>query len=376
MSDEPLPNRRAFLNGRSAVDAIRERADSSVTDSDRDVGIRRPPSRCSNYLEQYSTHAMACEFEISFNMHQYPQAGSGAMDAFELIAQLEAQMSVYREDSEISKINQGGTGGPIIVEEHLYRLLKLSIEIYESTNFAFDMTAGQLSKVWGFESRNGKLPHRQSIAESLDRVGSNYLTLSDGDRSIRISKDGVLINLGGIGKGAALDRAGNLLSSREIGDFIIHGGKSSVLAFGESVHSLTDSNDTGSTRSCGWKVGVSHPTLPDTRLAEVVLRNQALGTSGSGRQGFFHQGKRYGHIIDPRTGWPASHFLSTTVISPSAALSDALATAFFVMTLEEVDAFCESHSHVSAIIVSKNRRLPGQVELHPFNLSDDDWKRL
>ena len=114
-----------------------------------------------------------------------------------------------------------------------------------------------------------------------------------------------------------------------IRDFAIHGGQSSVLCGGDY---LTNDGDSGA----GWPIGLSHPVLPEVRLAHFNLRGRALGTSGSGRQGFFHQGKRYGHIIDPRTGWPTDHFLSTTVISPSAALSDALATAFFVMDIEEL----------------------------------------
>jgi thiamine biosynthesis lipoprotein len=111
-------------------------------------------------------------------------------------------------------------------------------------------------------------------------------------------------------------------------------------------------------------------------LAEVYLRNQALGTSGTARQGFYHQGKRYGHIIDPRTGWPSDRYLSTTAISPSAAVSDALATAFFVMPLESVKTYCDNHPEVSAIIVSENPAAKGPVAIETFNLIEDSWKRL
>jgi thiamine biosynthesis lipoprotein len=100
-----------------------------------------------------------------------------------------------------------------------------------------------------------------------------------------------------------------------------------------------------------------------------------LGTSGTGRQGFFHQGKRYGHIIDPRTGWPTNHVLSSTVISPSAALSDALATAFFVMELSEVETYCNAHPEISALLVVPSKA-KGKIDLEWFNLSDDQWRRL
>jgi thiamine biosynthesis lipoprotein len=117
--------------------------------------------------------------------------------------------------------------------------------------------------------------------------------------------------------------------------------------------------------------------LPDRRLAEFYLRDAALGTSGTARQGFFHQGKRYGHIIHPKTGWPTDHFLSTTVISQSAELSDALATAFFVMPIEEVEAWCREHTDVSVVLVTDVAgRDNGQVQLEWFNLDEDNWKRI
>jgi thiamine biosynthesis lipoprotein len=161
-----------------------------------------------------------------------------------------------------------------------------------------------------------------------------------------------------------------LIRKHNIRDFVLHGGQSSVIAAGNQ-------KDITSETANGWPVGLSHPVLPDRRLAEFYLRDSALGTSGTARQGFFHQGKRYGHIIHPKTGWPTDHFLSTTVISHSAELSDALATAFFVMPIEEVEAWCRKHTDVSVVLVSDVAgRDNGQVQLEWFNLEDEDWKRI
>jgi thiamine biosynthesis lipoprotein len=138
--------------------------------------------------------------------------------------------------------------------------------------------------------------------------------------------------------------------------------------------------------SAGWTVGLSHPTLPAVRLAEFTLRNQALGTSGTGRQGFFHHGKRYGHIIDPRSGWPPTHTLSSTVIAESTARADALATAFFVMSIEEISDFCSKHPEIGAVIVrprlpehrdkSKVKTVAGNIEIAVFNLDDSQFSIL
>jgi thiamine biosynthesis lipoprotein len=103
------------------------------------------------------------------------------------------------------------------------------------------------------------------------------------------------------------------------------------------------------------------------------LHDQALGTSGSGSQFFHHQGKRYGHIIDPRTGWPAEQVLSATVIAPTAAESDALSTAFYVLGLEGAKSYCEEHTEISALLVTQKG---AGVKLHPVNLSDEKWRAV
>ena len=123
-----------------------------------------------------------------------------------------------------------------------------------------------------------------------------------------------------IGKGDALDRIAARLQADGISDFLLHGGSSSVVAVGDQ--------EEGS--GLGWAVGIAHPTKPKRRLGGIWLRNRALATSGSGKQFFHHRGRRYGHVIDPRTGYPAGDLMSLTVIMESAADADACATGFFV----------------------------------------------
>ncbi len=122
-----------------------------------------------------------------------------------------------------------------------------------------------------------------------------------------------------------------------------------------------------------WTVGLRHPLRPDRRLAEVRLRDRALGTSGSGTQFFTHRGQRYGHILDPRTGWPVQGMLSTTVLAPTAAAADALSTAFYVMGVDASLAYCQAHPDVSALLIAAGDR-PGAIALHTANLGDDQWR--
>ena len=376
---EPSPStRREFLKGRAAVKSL----DAAFTSTQPLQPPQVPSldgqplladgSRQSSYLEHYSKPAMACQFEFLFNMQQYGQSGNAAGDAFALIDELEDQMTVYRDHSTISQLNQTAFESPVVVEERLFDLLLRAHEIWQQTDGAFDVTAGQLSSLWGFEQRQGEIPAQSAIDETLQIVGTQHLHFAEPASTISFSKSGIKINLGGIGKGYAIDRVASLFHINGIHDFAIHGGQSSVMCGGN----YTSEDAQAQPPSGGWPIGLTHPVLPEVRLAHFNLKDRALGTSGSGRQGFFHQGKRYGHVIDPRTGWPTDHFLSTTVISPSAALSDALATAFFVMDESAVEDYCQQHTDVSAVLI-KGDPLDGKsaVDLIWFNLTDDDWQQ-
>ena len=172
------------------------------------------------------------------------------------------------------------------------------------------------------------------------------------------------LNLGGIGKGHALDRMSEMLRGDAVEHFLLHGGHSSVLARGSRAGSTAEQS--------GWTVGLAHPLRPGERLAEFRLQNQALGTSGSGTQYFYHQGQRYGHIIDPRSGRPAGAVLSSTVIAPTAAEADALSTAFYVGGIELARGYCESHPDVAAVLVTQ---AAAQLRLEAINIADEAWRR-
>lgn len=377
-------NRREFLLGRSVAKEVERIVGNQIDDVAKGLSNDSRDQRQASYLEQYVKNAMACEFEISFNLHQYKQSSVAAMAAFDLIDRLEQQMTVYRDDSEISLLNQNGVHTPIKLERSLFELLKLGQDLAVQTQGAFDLTAGHLSRVWGFERRKGALPEPADLAEALKRVGYGWIELNDSDSSVKLKREGVTINLGGIGKGYALDRVGQEFEKRGIGNFLLHGGQSSLLAHGTSdpVDSDFDSQsrfgdeEDSSAKHAGWVVGVTHPNLPNARLAELVLRDAAIGTSGTAKQGFFHRGKRYGHIIDPRTGWPAGHFLSTTVVAPSAAVADALATAFFVMQEEEIASFCFQHQEVGVVLISEVSKTTSEVKVTTFNIREEDWRIL
>ncbi|HRF00024.1 MAG TPA: FAD:protein FMN transferase [Pirellulaceae bacterium] len=372
MSGADPDSRRNFLFGRvsSALRRI-ETAGASGADSGTDgaAGIEGADEAAargnggSDWLLEFTRDAMACRWQVLLDPDGPTDRAEGAIDALALLDPLEDQLSVYRESSEISRLNRTAATDWVSVEERLYELLETGRRLHRLTDGAFDMTAGPLSRVWGFHRREGRVPTAEELREALSRVGTDRVEFDAARRAIRYLVPGIEINLGGIGKGHALDRVVERLIGWGVRDVLVHGGQSSVAARGRRRAGAE-----------GWLVGLSHPVWPGRRLAEIRLQDEALGTSGTGRQHFYHQGKRYGHILDPRTGMPSDALLSATVIAPTAAEADAAATACHVLGEARSIRLIESQPNWRGLLaVADGAR--DRVRLVPIRL-DGRWERL
>jgi thiamine biosynthesis lipoprotein len=357
-------NRREFISGKAAGDAAADALDRALPDDlrggDELVGA-------SSYTMRVSRRAMACQFEICLSPVLYPTASDIAIEALDVVEALEEQLSYFRPQSELCQINARAADEEVEVEPRLFDLLDLAADIHRQTDGAFDLTSTPLWELWGFARRSGSLPTQEQIDEALTRVGFEKCLLDAARQSVRLASPDVRLNLGAIGKGYALDRCAENLSAAGVEHALISGGFSSMLARGNATGPA--SPEAGA--STGWTVGIRNPLRPDRRLGEIRLCDRALATSGSYVQSFRFGGKRYGHIIDPRTGWPADAVLSTTVVAPSAAVADALSTAFYVMGLESTAAYCRTHCEIGAVLVCPSRTRGGSV-VHVMGLGDDE----
>jgi thiamine biosynthesis lipoprotein len=287
---------------------------------------------------------MACRFEVT--LPQSEESGVvAATEALDEIDRLESQLTVFRETSEVSYINAHAANGSVAVSQELFDLLVLCKRLHRETEGAFDITSGPLTRCWGFLKRDGRLPSEADIERARSVVGFEKLQLDETARTIRFSEKGGEINLGSIGKGYALDCAALLMPNR-VNTALLNAGASSMRAVGEGEHGE------------GWTVGLRNPRSKLRRLGVLRLRNCALSTSGNEEQFFHHQGRRYSHIIDPRTGWPAEEVSSVSVIAPTAALSDALATAFFVGGRELAERYCQEHTEVLVVMLESASQAP------------------
>ena len=201
-----------------------------------------------------------------------------------------------------------------------------------------------LIKEWGFFKGPRRVPAESERAAAVARVGMQFVELRPEGKTVRFLRPGLEINLGGIGKGYALDRvAENLRSEWSLLSGLLHGGYSSVVTVGTPP---------GEPR--GWQVGISDPEDPGRRLATVWLRGRALGTSAATFQHLEYNGQRLGHILDPRRGWPASGIASATVLAPTGAEADALSTAFFIEGVEAARRYCATHPDIGAVLLPEN----------------------
>jgi thiamine biosynthesis lipoprotein len=346
-------NRRDFLHPRHLAQATGQvlGAVSELASTEAE-----PPQEEAALLRT-SWRAMATRFEVLFP-YGTPHAPAAASAAFEEIDRLEDQLTVYREHSEVSRLNQLAPVVAVRVEERLFDLFTRDARLTHETEGAFDITAGALIKAWGFYRGPRRVPAEPERVQALTRVGMRHVVLDPEPRSVRYLRPGLEINLGAIGKGYALDRVAELLRRDwNLPAALLHGGTSSVYAIG---------SEPGTNR--GWSVGLCHPWDPERRLAVVRLRDRALGTSAATFQYLEYNGRKLGHILDPRTGWPAEGIASASVVAPTAAEADALATAFFILGADKARAYCAAHPGVGAVLLPEGEAAAPLV----FGLSASD----
>lgn len=303
--------------------------------------------------------AMACEFSVVFpaGFRRAVDAGCAALDEVE---RLERKLSVYLDDSDVSCLNRQLAASAVAVDRELYGLLRWAARLSAATGGAFDATSGALVKAWGFYRGPKRVPSDSERAAALAACGWSRLVFDDGERTIRAGCPGLEFNLGSIGKGFAIDCALRLVQTRfRIGCALMHGGQSSLKGIGTPP---------GEPR--GWTVAIGDPWRPQRTLARVRLLNRALGTSGAANQFFVERGRRYGHVLDPRTGWPAHSLFSASAIAGAATEADALSTAFFVTGVEGTRRFCADHPDVGAVLVAPGKTRNARPEVLVIGAAD------
>jgi thiamine biosynthesis lipoprotein len=306
-------------------------------------------------LVRVSRRAMATTFEVAVPAGTHPDPVAAATAALDLIDALEDQMTVYRDHSEVSRLNAAAADSPVEVEPQLFDLLQRCGAWGLESEGAFDVAVGAMVKAWGFFRRDGRVPPPRERAEAMNRTGFRHVILDAAARTVKFRRPGLELNLGAVGKGYALDRAARLLRDDwGVRSALLHGGGSSAYALG---HPPADPR--------GWPVRLKHPADPGKSLGTAYLRDRGLGMSAATFQFFEYNGRKLGHLLDPRTGWPAAGTASASCVAPTAARADALSTAFFVAGAGWAERYCQSRPELAAVVLPDGHSRPRTVNLGP-----------
>ncbi len=247
------------------------------------------------------------------------RAMSAALDEMQRV---DALLSNYRSDSELSRMNRAASKAPFRASPELYDFVKRCRRYFGETLGAFDPTLGPVVRAWGFFTPRPARPPPEDAAAAIARSGFDKVRLNDAARTVSYAVDGLELDPGGIGKGYAADRAVMVLRRHGIASALVNAGDSTLYALGRPPGRH------------GWRLAVRDPARPATSLRFVTLADSALSTSGASEKFVEIDGRRYGHIIDPRTGQPAEGTCQVTLIAPTATDSDALTKAAFLLSRE------------------------------------------
>lgn len=286
---------------------------------------------------------MGSSFEIRLGA-RLPGAVDLASRALDRVESLEDQLTIYNDESEVSRLNREAHLAPVVVEEGLFGLLQFARAISEWSGGAYDVTSGALSHAWGFVRGPRRVPSDEERAEAMSRSGWSKLRLDPASRSVAFDVPGMVLNFGSIGKGYAIDRAVDVIRGYPLpASALVHGGRSSLYALGSPPGRFADR----------WEIALRNPFDEASPLGVFRVRNRAIGTSGGAFQSFEAAGRRYGHILDPRSGGPASGPASVTVLAPTAAEADALSTALYVLGPDAARDLVARRPDVGAVFVEE-----------------------
>jgi thiamine biosynthesis lipoprotein len=303
-----------------------------------------PPAADAGIVER-SRVSMGSEVHLTAWTSDEPAALAAFEAAFDEFDRLDALMSVWKEGSEIERLNHAAGEKPVPIGRDVLDVLSMARQTSEWTEGKFDVTFGVLSGLWKFDhDLDGIIPARADVVARLPLIDYRQLEVDVANSTAFLKQKGMRVHLGGIGKGYAVDRAAAILRGRGFNDFMIQSGGDLYVA--------------GQRGDRPWRAGIQDPRGPEgTSFAAMDLTDSAFTTSGDYERFFMKDGRRYHHIIDPDTGEPAHGCRSVTIVARTATLADALDTGIFILGPEKGMALIERLNGVEGVIVTSSNNV-------------------
>jgi thiamine biosynthesis lipoprotein len=289
---------------------------------------------------------MGTSVEIAVSQTKGKKAEEALEAGLREVQRIDALMSNYRGESELSRVNRNAGKKETKVSSEMLKVIHRALQFSSLSAGAFDITIAPVFRQWNF--REGKIPDEKILGECLRKVDYRKIKIDNARSTVFLQEQGMEIDLGAIAKGFAADCASAVLKGKGIENFLINAG---------GDLKVNGSKEKGAP----WTIGIRHPRLPSQMIAKVRPRQAGVATSGDYEKFFIQGGERYHHLLNPSTGMPARECQSVTIMAPEAMDADALATVVFVLGPKKGLSLIEGMNDVHAILVDQK----GSVLISP-----------
>lgn len=308
-------------------------------------------SSTAQTLRKRTTLLMGGRFDISLVAKDSLRAEQNIDSVIAEISRIERLISDWKADSQVSEVNRNAGIRPVKVDAEVFALTERAIALSKATKGAFDISFAAMDKIWKFDGSMTKMPSAEAIKRSVQKVGYQNIILNKGNSTIFLKLKGMKIGFGALGEGYAADKCRAMMLARGVNAGIVN-ASGDMSTWGKQP----DGTD--------WSIGITNPMKEDTLLAIVPLKKGAVVTSGSYRKFVEFNGKRYAHIINPATGYPATGLISVTIFGPSAEVANGLSTSIMVLGKQAGQLFIQKYPAYSYIMITDKGTVISSKDLH------------
>ncbi|PXY47145.1 FAD:protein FMN transferase [Flavobacterium hydrophilum] len=298
----------------------------------------------SQVLRKRTTLLMGGRFDISIVANDSLTAEQNINEVIAEISRIESLISDWKPDSQVSEVNQNAGIKPIKVDREVFELTQRAIRFSEITNGGFDISFAALDRVWKFDGSMTEMPSAEAIKKSVAKVGYKNIILDSVNSTIFLKLKGMKIGFGALGEGYATDKCRSMMLAKGIKAGIIN-GSGDMSTWGKQPNGQD------------WKIGITNPFKPEKLLAVVPLNEGAVTTSGNYEKYVVFNGKRYSHIINPATGYPATGLCSVTVFGPNAETANGLSTSIMVLGKDDGLFLLQKFPEYSCLMITDNGKV-------------------
>lgn len=301
-------------------------------------------SSSAQILRKRTTMLMGGRFDISIVAKDSLTAEQNINEIIAEITRIENLISDWKSTSQVSEVNQNAGIRPVKVDQEVFELTQRALQFSEVTNGAFDISFAAMDRIWKFDGSMTEMPSAEAIKKSVEKVGYKNIILDSVQSTIFLKQKGMKIGFGALGEGYATDKCRNMMLAKGIEAGIIN-GSGDMSAWGKQPNGKP------------WNIGITNPFHTDKLFAVVPLEQKAVTTSGSYEKFVVLDGKRYSHIINPATGYPATGLCSVTVFGPNAETANGLSTSLMVLGKTDGLLLLEKYPDYSCLMISDNGKI-------------------